>query len=67
MADKFNLKYEEIRGSDALIKKLLHGPWDDDFVIARPGQTITYSDFKSTATTTANLDIHNKIQSNSSA
>lgn len=45
-AERFGLRYEEIPGSNALVKKLLHGPWDDDFVVARPGETITYLDFK---------------------
>jgi hypothetical protein len=45
-AERFGLHYEEIPGSNTLIKKLLYGPWDDDFVVARPGETITYLDFK---------------------
>lgn len=55
MARQFGLCYEEIPGSTALIKKMIYGPWDDDFVIARPGDTISYADFKTTATTTYNL------------
>jgi hypothetical protein len=47
-AERFGLRYEEIPGSDALIKKLLHGRWDDEFVVARPGETICYLDFKGT-------------------
>jgi hypothetical protein len=54
-ATQFNLRYEEIPGSTALIKKMLYGPWDDDFVVARPGQIISYADFKTTATTMCNL------------
>lgn len=45
-AERFGLRYEEIPGSSTLIKKLLYGPWDHDFVVARPGTTITYLDFK---------------------
>ena len=45
-AERFGLRYEEISGSSALIKKMLHGPWDDEFVVARPGETISYLDFK---------------------
>jgi hypothetical protein len=45
-ARRFGLRYEEIPGSNALIKRMLHGPWDDNFVIARPGETIFYLDFK---------------------
>lgn len=55
MAKQFGLRYEEIPGSTALIKKMLYGPWDDDFVIACPDTTISYADFKTTATTTCNL------------
>jgi hypothetical protein len=47
-AERFGLRYEEIPGSNALIKKMLYGPWDDEFVVARPGETISYLDFKGT-------------------
>jgi hypothetical protein len=47
-AERFGLRYEEIPGSDALVKRMLHGPWDGDFVIAHPGHTIRYLDFKRT-------------------
>jgi hypothetical protein len=47
-AERFGLRYEEIPGSDALVKRMLHGPWDGDFVIARPGVTISYLAFKRT-------------------
>ncbi len=45
-AEQFDLRFEEIPGSNSLIKKLLHGPWDHEFVVAQPGETITYLDFK---------------------
>jgi hypothetical protein len=45
-AERFGLRYEEIPGSDALVKQMLHGPWDGSFVIAHPGETICYLDFK---------------------
>jgi hypothetical protein len=45
-AARFGLRYEEIPGSDALVLKMLHGPWDKDFVVAPPGHTITYLDFR---------------------
>jgi hypothetical protein len=54
-AEEFDLRLEEIDGSDALVRKLLFGPWDDDFVVTPPGQTISYVDFKTTATTMCNL------------
>jgi hypothetical protein len=46
VADQFSLRYEEITGSNDLVKKMLFGPWDSDFVVAEPGQTIAYTDFK---------------------
>ncbi|MFN2217399.1 MAG: DUF1638 domain-containing protein [Anaerolineae bacterium] len=45
-AERWGLRYEEIPGSDALIIRMLYGPWDGDFVIARPGETISYLDFR---------------------
>jgi len=53
-ADKFNLRFEEIVGSDALVRKMLLGPWDDEILVAPPGHTIQYTDFKTTATTMSN-------------
>ena len=50
-AARFGLRYEEISGSTALVEKMLNGPWDDDFVIVRPGETITYIDFTKTRDT----------------
>lgn len=47
-ANRFNLRYEEIPGSTGLVRKMLYGPWDEDFIIARPGETIHYTDFKTT-------------------
>jgi hypothetical protein len=46
MARRFGLRYAELRGSERLIRKMLHGPLDDEFVVARPGQAISYLDFK---------------------
>jgi hypothetical protein len=48
MAERFGLRYEEIPGSDTLIKKMLYNPQGEEFVIARPGETISYLDFKRT-------------------
>jgi hypothetical protein len=47
-AERWGLRYEEIPGTDALILRMLHGPWDGDFVVARPGETISYLDFRTT-------------------
>jgi hypothetical protein len=45
-ARRFDLNYEEIQGSDTLISKTLYGPWDDSFVIAEPGNAISFEDFR---------------------
>ena len=45
-AGRFNLRYEEIPGSTALVRKMLYGPWDEDFIVVRPGETLRYTDFK---------------------
>ncbi len=42
---KFNLRYEEIDGSPALVRKLIFGPWDEEIVVVPPGETITYEMF----------------------
>ncbi len=55
MAERFGLRYEEIPGSTALVKKMIYGPWDGDFVVARPGATISYADFVTPAVSTPNL------------
>jgi hypothetical protein len=44
-AEKFNLRFEELDGSPALVKKMVFGPWDDEFLVVEPGQTIQYTDF----------------------
>jgi hypothetical protein len=49
IADKFSLRLEEIQGSASLIKKMIYGPWDDEFVIASPGQTVSFMDFRKEA------------------
>jgi hypothetical protein len=46
MAERFNLHYEEIQGSDIVIKKMLYGPWNDEFVIIPPGETISFFNFR---------------------
>jgi hypothetical protein len=53
-AKEFNLRFEEIIGSDTLIRKLLFGPWDDEILVAPPGHTIEYLDFKASAVTISN-------------
>ena len=45
-AERFSLRYEEIQGSDAVIKKMLFGPWNDEFIIIPPGKTVSFFDFR---------------------
>ena len=46
IARGLDLRYEEIKGDNALVKKLLNGPWDEDLVVAPPRYTVALSDFK---------------------
>jgi hypothetical protein len=48
-AKRFGLRYEEIAGSTTLVKKMIHGPWDDEFVVVPPDQVIQFKDFFPTA------------------
>jgi hypothetical protein len=46
IAKRFNLRYEEIGGSDVIIRKMVYGPWDEDFLVVEPGHTISFLDFR---------------------
>jgi hypothetical protein len=46
IADRFGLRYEEMEGSDKLIRKMISGTWDDNFVIVKPGHTLAFMDFR---------------------
>ena len=46
IANKFNLRFEEVPGSNSLIAKMLRGDWDHEFLVVEPGKTISYIDFK---------------------
>jgi hypothetical protein len=48
VAERFGLRYEELEGSTALVEKMIHGPWDDDFVVVQPGAEIRYDQFTRT-------------------
>lgn len=58
IARRFDLRYEEIQGSDTLIRKMIFGPWDNDFVIAHPGQAISFSDFHKAEQTSRKKKTH---------
>jgi hypothetical protein len=44
-ARKLNLSYKEIRGTPELLRRICSGPWDDEFIVAPPGQIIRLEDF----------------------
>jgi len=45
VAETSNLRFKEIRGSNSLIKKLLAGEWDQEFIVVQPGEKINYDMF----------------------
>jgi hypothetical protein len=45
ISEDFALRYEEIDGSPDLVRKMVFGPWNEEFVVIEPGQTVTYLDF----------------------
>jgi hypothetical protein len=47
-AARFGLRYEEIQGSNSLVKKMINGQFDSDFIVVRPGETILFRDFMKT-------------------
>ena len=49
LAEFFGLTLEEIPGSNRLLDKLLHGPWDQDIIVVEPGQTVGYDLFRPSA------------------
>lgn len=44
-AARFDLRFEELEGSSALVRKMIVGPWDEEFVVVPPGQRVYYEDF----------------------
>ncbi|MEN6482056.1 MAG: DUF1638 domain-containing protein [Anaerolineaceae bacterium] len=44
-AERFDLRFEEIKGSNEMIKKMIAGDWNDEFVVVPPGETISYEHF----------------------
>jgi hypothetical protein len=46
MAEALKLQFEEIKGSNSIITRLLMGPWDSDFIVIPPGGKISFSDFR---------------------
>lgn len=44
-AERFDLRYEEIKGSNGMIIKMIEGHWEEEFVVIEPGETITLEHF----------------------
>jgi hypothetical protein len=45
IASRYDLRFEEIKGSPTLVDKIVNGSWDEDFVVVSPGQPISYEAF----------------------
>lgn len=45
MAELFELKFEELPGSNRLLHKMLDGDWDGEFIVTEPGRDISLGDF----------------------
>jgi hypothetical protein len=45
IASRYDLRFEEIGGSPALLDKIVNGSWDEDFIVVPPGQAISYEAF----------------------
>ncbi|MFC1920452.1 DUF1638 domain-containing protein [Chloroflexota bacterium] len=46
-AEKLDLKFEKLEGNRTILKKMLAGDWDSDFVVVEPGSKPTIYDFSS--------------------
>ena len=51
-ADSLSLTYQELQGTDNLLKAMVTGQWDERFIVAQPGRIITLVDFKAPIKTT---------------
>lgn len=45
MADRMGMRYEEIAGSNEMVKRLMEGQWNEEFLVLQPGDTIRYNQF----------------------
>jgi hypothetical protein len=50
MADTLELNYEEIPGSNRILRMMLDGYWNSEFIVVEPGEDITLSMFLNTST-----------------
>jgi len=44
-SDRFGLEYDELKGSDRMLQKLINGPRDDEFVVIEKGGMFTFEHF----------------------
>jgi hypothetical protein len=44
-AKRFNLNYQEIKGTPEFLRKIYNGPWDHEFVVVPPGHAVRLEDF----------------------
>ncbi len=54
-AETFDLKFEEIEGSNHIVVKLLSGDWGDEFIVVEPGEPIKAMMFFDGVTAPANM------------
>jgi hypothetical protein len=45
MAELFDLRFEEIPGSNRLLLMLLAGQWEGEFIVTEPGRALGLGDF----------------------
>jgi hypothetical protein len=54
LAERWDLRFEELQGSNSLVRKMLAGPWDDEFIVVPPGDAIRFEHFFPTASLAPN-------------
>jgi hypothetical protein len=45
MADTFELNYEEIPGSNRMLRAMLDGAWNSEYIVVEPGEETTLTMF----------------------
>jgi len=65
IAEDLKLKQEVIPGTLSYIKKLLTGPWDEDFILINPNETITLEHIYSIAAEEVSSDCNCNLDFNS--
>ena len=46
-AETIGMRHEEVTGSMRFLRKLLIGPWDEEFIFLEPDQELTFDDMRS--------------------